>query len=287
LTCLPRCDGRGCPALGSMRTGASRAQPFSRGGDGLTDARQAWSRRAIQDQSASTPGRRTVLRCSPFPVRRAPRGPETWCSSTRGNRGRNAKKRAEADGNRTRQARLGASPVLKFGEGRVAGCCPVPSGAAQSRSATVFMPSCATLWRLMMSWMFATCLQARRASHRDFCTSREKPSSFAMGAPRWCFRSAGIPISVVGSQSKCGCLSEGGAGTRTWVVCSQSGRSHLSKRLGSRSERRRLARAGPVNRSSSTRSTSPESPARRPRPREPLRRGRRSRGNASPHLSPG
>jgi hypothetical protein len=48
---------------------------------------------------------------------------------------------AEADGNRTLLARLSARPVLKFGDGRFAGCYLVVSGATASRSAEPFMPS--------------------------------------------------------------------------------------------------------------------------------------------------
>jgi hypothetical protein len=46
---------------------------------------------------------------------------------------------AEADGNRTRPARLSAAPVLKFGGGRVSGCDLVPAHPIQSTSAATFV----------------------------------------------------------------------------------------------------------------------------------------------------
>src|SRR6266498_4663155 len=52
---------------------------------------------------------------------------------------------AEADGNRTRLRALALTPILKFGDGRVAGCYLVPPGAIQSRSAassSCLVPSC-------------------------------------------------------------------------------------------------------------------------------------------------
>ncbi len=52
---------------------------------------------------------------------------------------------AEADGNRTRLPALAGTPVLKFGDGHVAGCDLVPSGAIQSWSAGAFVSSVAVL----------------------------------------------------------------------------------------------------------------------------------------------
>jgi hypothetical protein len=76
---------------------------------------------------------------------------------------------AEADGNRTRLPALAGTPILKFGDGRVVGCYLIPPGAIQSRSAALFVPSGAFSYRLVMSWMFATCLQATQAMNDDFC----------------------------------------------------------------------------------------------------------------------
>jgi hypothetical protein len=52
---------------------------------------------------------------------------------------------AEADGNRTRQRVCTRSTILKFGDGRVAGCHLVVRRTLQSRSAALFMPCGALL----------------------------------------------------------------------------------------------------------------------------------------------
>ena len=46
---------------------------------------------------------------------------------------------AEADGNRTRLRALARTPVLKFGDGRVAECDLMPSGRTRSGSAGLFV----------------------------------------------------------------------------------------------------------------------------------------------------
>jgi hypothetical protein len=79
---------------------------------------------------------------------------------------------AEADGNRTRLRTLARTPVLKFGDGRVGLCYLVLPGVIQYRSARPFVPSGVALSHLVMSWMFATCLQATQARSDDFCRHR-------------------------------------------------------------------------------------------------------------------
>src|SRR5438128_1347509 len=66
---------------------------------------------------------------------------------------------AEADGNRTRQRVCTRSSILKFGDGRVAGCDLVPFSTDQCRSPGSNLPS----GFAVTSWMFATRLQATQA----------------------------------------------------------------------------------------------------------------------------
>ena len=71
----------------------------------------------------------------------------------------------------TRLPALLGTPVLKFGDGRVAGCDLVPLGAIQSRSASLFVLSGAVLSRLVMSWTFATCLKSEASVGRGLLSA--------------------------------------------------------------------------------------------------------------------